>query len=87
MPILQLPSNDQKSSRSFDGICNLCNSSVQFILKQDHKEQFLFASLQSDAAKKLLLHVYRKEKVNSILLMENGQVYQKSDAVLKIADS
>ena len=71
----------------FDGICNLCNSSVRFILKHDAREQFLFSSLQSDASKKLLLHLnYKIREMNSILLLENGQIHEKSDAVLKIAD-
>ena len=50
-----MQTSDQKSIILFDGICNLCNASVQFIIKRDPKEQFLFASLQSDASKKLLL--------------------------------
>lgn len=76
---------DQKSILLFDGICNLCNASVQFILQKDHKEQFLFASLQSDAAEKLLLQ-YKEKKIgmDSIVLIEDGKVYQKSAAVLKI---
>lgn len=76
--------NDQKSVILFDGICNLCNASVRFILKKDQKEQFLFASLQSDAAKKILLHYKEKKIGDSIVLIENGEVYQKSVAVLKI---
>jgi predicted DCC family thiol-disulfide oxidoreductase YuxK len=80
-----MSSKDQKSILLFDGICNLCNGSVQFILKRDQKEQFLFASLQSDAAEKLLLQ-YKEKKIgmDSIVLIEDGKVYQKSTAVLKI---
>ena len=80
-----MTSNDQKSILLFDGICNLCNTSVQFILEKDQKEQFLFASLQSDAAEKLLLQ-YNEKKIgmDSIVLIEDGKVYQKSAAVLKI---
>ena len=75
----------KKSVIMFDGICNLCNSSVQFILKRDQKEQFLFTSLQSDAAKILLLQYnVKKNSMDSILLIEDGKLYQKSDAVLKI---
>ncbi len=70
----------------FDGICNLCNSSVRFILKHDRHQQFLFASLQSDASKKLLLHLnYKIRQMNSILLVEDGQIHDKSEAVLRIA--
>lgn len=69
----------------FDGICNLCNGSVQFIIKRDPKEQFSFASLQSDAAEKLLLQFnYDNSKVKTIVLIEDGQLYTKSTAVLRI---
>lgn len=70
----------------FDGICNLCNSSVRFILKHDSREKFLFSSLQSDASKKLLLHLnYKIREMNTIVLVENGEILEKSDAVLRIA--
>lgn len=70
----------------FDGICNLCNSSVRFILRHDTRERFLFSSLQSDASKKLLLHLnYKIREMNSILLVDDEQILEKSDAVLKIA--
>lgn len=70
----------------FDGICNLCNSSVQFVLKHDAKKQFLFASLQSDASRKLLLQFnYENAKMTSIVLIENNKVYDKSTAALRIA--
>ncbi len=70
----------------FDGVCNLCNSSVQFILKRDKNELFLFSSLQSDASKEILLQ-YKLENLDlrSIILLENGKVYQKSTAILRIA--
>ena len=70
----------------FDGVCNLCNSSVQFILKKDANNLFLFSSLQSDAAKDILLQ-YNLENfdLSSIILLENGIIYQKSTAILKIA--
>ena len=69
----------------FDGVCNLCNNSVQFIIKKDQKKQFLFASLQSDVARDILLQFQLKNsEIDSILLIENGEVYQKSDAILKI---
>ena len=70
----------------FDGICNLCNSSVRFVLKNDSREQFLFASIQSDAAKNLLLHLnYKNIQMNSILLVDQGKILERSDAVLRIA--
>ena len=69
----------------FDGICNLCNRSVLFILKRDLKKQFLFASLQSDASKKLLLQFNDgNSRLKSIVLIEDETVYIKSTAVLRI---
>lgn len=80
-----MESSDQKSILLFDGICNLCNASVQFILKRDPKEQFIFASLQSDAAKNILLQYNLKNySLNSLVLIEEGQLFQKSTAALKI---
>jgi predicted DCC family thiol-disulfide oxidoreductase YuxK len=69
----------------FDGVCNLCNSSVQFVLQHDNKNQFLFASLQSDAAHKLLLQFnYENDEMMSIILIEDDKIYDKSTAALKI---
>jgi len=74
-----------KSIILFDGVCNLCNSSVNFIIKHDKKEHFLFASLQSDAAKEILLQFNSKIiELNSIALIEGGKVYEKSTAALNI---
>lgn len=70
----------------FDGLCNLCNGAVQFIIKHDRKDVFRLAALQSDAAK-----LYLKDKnmgpigVDSIILFEKGQIYTRSTAALKIA--
>lgn len=70
----------------FDGVCNLCNSSVQFVLKHDKDKSFLFASLQSDAATKILLQLNQKsfKNLENIVLIENEQVFIKSTAALKI---
>lgn len=77
---------NNKSIILFDGICNLCNSSVNFIIKNDSKKHFLFASLQSDAAKEILLHFPSNNlNLNSILLIENGNIYEKSTAALKVS--
>jgi len=77
--------NENKLIILFDGVCNLCNSSVQFIIKRDKKKRFLFTSLQSDASRDILLQFQLKNsELDSILLIENGKIYQKSDAILKI---
>ena len=78
--------NKKKAIILFDGLCNLCNSSVQFVIKHDNKNQFLFASLQSDASRKLLLQFnYENPKMKSIVLIEDDNVYDKSTAALRIA--
>ena len=70
----------------FDGVCNLCNSSVQLIIKRDKKEAFLFASLQSDYAKKNLpANLNNEAELQSIVLLEGDQLKVKSTAALTIA--
>ena len=77
---------DNKSLLLFDGVCNLCNSSVQFILLRDKKDRFRFASLQSDYGQNLLReHNLPTETFNSLVLVENDKVYKKSTAALRIA--
>jgi predicted DCC family thiol-disulfide oxidoreductase YuxK len=69
----------------FDGVCNLCTSSVQFIIKRDREKIFRFASLQSEFGQQFLAS--RRdipEKLDSIVYLENDKVYIKSPAVLKI---
>ena len=65
----------------FDGICNLCNSSVQFIIRHDSREVFQFASLQSPYAQQTIPESIH---LNTILLLKDGKIYSKSDAVLEI---
>ena len=72
----------------FDGVCNLCNSSVNRVIKWDKKDVFLFASLQSDFGKGLItkLHIDTKH-TDSIILYEPGISYDiKSTAILKITN-
>lgn len=69
----------------FDGVCNLCNASVKFIIRYDCKKKFRFASIQSAAAQKLL-ETFQSEKISdAVLYIENGILYQESTAALKIA--
>lgn len=75
----------QHSIILFDGVCNLCKGAVQFVIKRDNKNQFLFASLQSEEGKQILeSHNFRLKKINSFLLVENGSVYGRSTAALKV---
>ncbi|RLZ07545.1 thiol-disulfide oxidoreductase DCC family protein [Faecalibacter macacae] len=70
----------------FDGVCNLCNSSVQFIIERDTKNVFLFSSLQSDFGQKILKeNNLNEENFDSIILIDEDKIYQKSDAALRIA--
>jgi predicted DCC family thiol-disulfide oxidoreductase YuxK len=69
----------------FDGVCNLCNNSVQFIIKHDQKGYFKFASLQSDAGMALADGHQIPENVDSILLVKEGEVYTESSAIVRIA--
>ena len=75
----------QHSIILFDGVCNLCNGAVQFVIKRDNKNQFLFASLQSDEGKKILEEYHlASDKMNSFFLVENKKVYDKSTAALRV---
>jgi predicted DCC family thiol-disulfide oxidoreductase YuxK len=66
----------------FDGVCNLCNGLVQFILARDPEGRFRFASLQSDAARRLL---NGNPPAETMVLIEQGTTYLKSAAALRIA--
>ncbi|MDR6921744.1 MULTISPECIES: thiol-disulfide oxidoreductase DCC family protein [Chryseobacterium] len=72
----------------FDGDCGVCNFWVQWILERDRKDQFMFASLQSDFGQKFLSERGLKTKVfNTLYLWKPKQYYLiKSRAVLKIAN-
>lgn len=71
----------------FDGVCNLCNASVDFILRFEKKARFKFTSLQSETAHQLLGQFKGVEITDSVLLIENQKLYQNSTAALKIARS
>jgi predicted DCC family thiol-disulfide oxidoreductase YuxK len=68
----------------FDGICNFCNQSVQFILKRDPNGLFKFASLQGETAKLLLKKYDFNNEINSFVLIENERIFIKSDAALRV---
>jgi predicted DCC family thiol-disulfide oxidoreductase YuxK len=75
----------QHSIILFDGVCNLCNGAVQFIIKRDNKNQFLFASLQSEEGKQILEdNNFPANKSDSFLLVEDGKVYERSTAALRV---
>jgi predicted DCC family thiol-disulfide oxidoreductase YuxK len=69
----------------FDGICNLCNGAVQFVIKRDKKNLFRFASLQSEEAQQILKeHHCSLQRTDSFFLIENGKVFDRSTAALKV---
>lgn len=70
----------------FDGFCNLCSKSVQFIIKNDKKNRFRFASLQGQYGQKVLKEFNLPEKqLNSFILLEDGKIYTMSSGILKVA--
>ncbi len=71
----------------FDGVCNLCNNSVNFIIEHDKKDVFRFASLQSEIGQKLTSERgIDPEELDSIVLIEPGVAYfKKSTAALEIS--
>jgi predicted DCC family thiol-disulfide oxidoreductase YuxK len=68
----------------FDGVCNLCNGAVQFVIERDPKAVFRFASLQSEVGQQLLME-YKVTETNlgSVILIHEGKYYAYSDAVLE----
>jgi predicted DCC family thiol-disulfide oxidoreductase YuxK len=69
----------------FDGVCNLCSSSVQFILKRDKKNQFLFGSLQGNYGQEnLKRYNLPQDEFNSFMLVEGDQLYTKSTGALRM---
>ena len=71
----------------YDGDCGFCNQSIQFILKHRKHDRFQFIALQSDKAKALLAPFNIAISMETIYVIQNHQVYEKSTAILKIAKS
>jgi predicted DCC family thiol-disulfide oxidoreductase YuxK len=68
----------------FDGVCNLCNGFVQFVIKNDKQKLFKFGSLQSENSKSILLNLGVEQNLKTVILIDDGVAYFKSDAALKI---
>lgn len=73
----------------FDGVCNLCNGFVQFVIRHDRRGQFRFAALQSEAGQALLAAHGQALPApgadpDSVLLVSGGRVYDRSAAILRI---
>jgi predicted DCC family thiol-disulfide oxidoreductase YuxK len=77
--------NSEHSIILFDGVCNFCNGAINFVLKQDKKRVFRFAPLQSQAGQKLLQQYGLTTKdFDSFVLIDDGKVYKKSAASLRV---
>ncbi|WP_337041193.1 thiol-disulfide oxidoreductase DCC family protein [Emticicia sp. 17c] len=71
----------------FDGVCNFCNATINFLIDRDKKGVFKFAALQSEAGKTVLTkhNIVSLTDFDSVMLEKDGKLYQKSDAALEIA--
>ncbi len=70
----------------FDGVCNLCNGAVQFVIRRDPAARFRFAPLQSPAAAaRLGVHVASQARPDSLWLSDGGKIFDRSTAALRIA--
>ena len=80
-----MPFDTTKPIIFFDGVCNLCNSSVQFVIRKDKDNRFRFASLQSQAGQEVLQQYNLSQSdFNSFILLEEGKLFTRSTAALKV---
>lgn len=78
--------SENKKIVLFDGVCNLCNDAVTFIIKHDTEDRFRFAALQEEPGISLIRRFgIDSEKVDSIILIDNNKALIKSAAALKIS--
>jgi len=69
----------------FDGVCNVCNGAVQFIIRRDPAGRFRFASLQSEIGRELLQrHGLPADRIDTLVLIEDGRSYARSTAILRV---
>ncbi|WP_035677783.1 thiol-disulfide oxidoreductase DCC family protein [Flavobacterium limnosediminis] len=73
----------------FDGVCNLCDATVQMVIKKDKQDVFRFVALQSDLGRQITKHIgVDTSKTDSIILYEPGHAYHiKAEAAIEIAKS
>lgn len=78
--------SQKKSIVFFDGVCNLCNSSIDFIIRNDANNRFLVGALQDELSKQILSEYdVDPNYLDSLVLLEDNQIFYKSTAALKIA--
>lgn len=84
-PSVEAASSEPKPIVFFDGVCNLCHGTVQFIIDRDPQAKYRFISLQSNFAKEKLPPLgIDPSRLDSVVLLQNGVAYQESGAVLRI---
>lgn len=72
----------------FDGVCNFCNSSVNFVIKRDKNSVFKFAPIQSERAQEILSSADDSfKKLDSFILVDDGKLYTKTTAALRVCKS
>lgn len=76
---------DERPVVLFDGVCNLCNSAVDFIIRRDRRARLRLASLQSDAGHALLERVGVDPSIDSIVFVHRGRWFVKSAAAVRVA--
>jgi predicted DCC family thiol-disulfide oxidoreductase YuxK len=79
------PTPELRAVILFDGVCNLCNGAVRFVIERDPAGRFQFAALQSAAAARLVGSRSRDRLPDSIVLVEDGRLWTRSTAALRIA--
>lgn len=84
---MEIPIPDNKKLILFDGVCNLCNSSVQYVIKHDKKDIFRFAALQSSVGEQIIekFKIDTKKTDSILLYTPNKNIVYKSTAALQIA--
>ena len=73
-----------KSILLFDGVCNLCNGFVQFVLERDSTEKFVFASLQSEIGQALLEQYSLSKELRTVVLIDKDKSYTQADVPLLV---
>jgi predicted DCC family thiol-disulfide oxidoreductase YuxK len=68
----------------FDGVCNLCNSSVDWVVRHDKKGLFRFASLQGETAKRVVPEYANEEGLSTVVLVDESGKYVRSSAAMRV---
>lgn len=71
----------------FDGVCNLCDKFVQFVLRHDKEKQFIFASLQSSIGQQLLREYNLENSLKTVVLISDGVAYLYSDVAIRVGNT